>query len=311
MRTRNGKIARLPYSIRERLNERLERSEPSPKLLAWLNALPAVQEVIKDDFDGEPVSRQNLSQWCQGGFLEWQTRRDFCEDARDMAHCANELDEEVDGELADSAATLLAARFGSLIVNWNGEVNAQFEARTRVLNRLCRSVVQLQRGTHQAARENLEVESIIEEKEKAGKKEMQKLLVGRWFDTLREPVMARMFGGGTVGRKIAEYILAVKRGNLEADLDILPTDTYGNGKLFFDEAEPGKPSGKGKSVRRTGKTKSEKADKQLEENKMETTEVQSTPTCANPVTVCNSNLAPALAEATALKSLEDWEQNCD
>ena len=39
MNARNGKIARLPRQIRDELNERLERSEPGPQLLAWLNAL--------------------------------------------------------------------------------------------------------------------------------------------------------------------------------------------------------------------------------------------------------------------------------
>ena len=38
MKTRNGKIARLPHHVREELNVRLERSEPSPQLPAWLEA---------------------------------------------------------------------------------------------------------------------------------------------------------------------------------------------------------------------------------------------------------------------------------
>ena len=64
------------------------------------------------------------------------------------------MDHQVNGVLADAAATVLAARFGSLIANWDGEVDEKFEARTRVLNGLCRSVVQLQRGMHQASRES-------------------------------------------------------------------------------------------------------------------------------------------------------------
>ena len=84
MSARNGKIARLPREIRNELNERLDRSEESPQLLDWLNALPEVKEVVKDHFAGVPISKQNLSEWRQGGFEEWLARRDLCEDARDL-----------------------------------------------------------------------------------------------------------------------------------------------------------------------------------------------------------------------------------
>ena len=82
MKTRNGKIARLPHHVREELNVRLERSERSPQLLAWLNALPEVREFVQREFGGEPVSKHNLSQWRLGGFQDWLTRRDFFADAR-------------------------------------------------------------------------------------------------------------------------------------------------------------------------------------------------------------------------------------
>jgi hypothetical protein len=52
MSPRNGKIARLPRSIRDELNNRLEDSEESPELLDWLNALPDVREVLRKQFAG-------------------------------------------------------------------------------------------------------------------------------------------------------------------------------------------------------------------------------------------------------------------
>ena len=301
MRTRNGKIARLPYGIRELLNERLERSQPSPKLLAWLNALPLVREILEEDFDGEPVSRQNLSEWRQGGFLEWLARRDLCGDACDMAQSTEIMDDEVTGVLADSAATVLAARFGCLIANWDGEVDAKFEAKTRVLNRLCRSVVQLQRGVHQANRESLEAQQIVEEREKAEKEALQEKLVGRWYDALREPALAKLFGGGTAGQKIAEYILAVKRGNVEADLDILPTDTYGNGKTFEKEAEPVKSMPKKRTRAQTRKAARNNVSKPLEEGKIAAHEAEPAQDDAKPVKVCNSDLEQLSQEGLGVR----------
>ena len=55
-----AKSPRLPRDVREELNERLERSEKSPQLLAWLNALKEVKEVLRDAFAGVPISKQNL-----------------------------------------------------------------------------------------------------------------------------------------------------------------------------------------------------------------------------------------------------------
>ena len=61
MNARNGKIVRLPRSVRNQLNERLERSEESPQLLEWLNALPEARKIVQNDFAGVPISKQNLS----------------------------------------------------------------------------------------------------------------------------------------------------------------------------------------------------------------------------------------------------------
>ena len=67
MKTRTGKIARLPKVIREELNVRLENGESGKELLAWLNGLPEVQKVIAEQFGGKVVRKQNLSDWRQGG----------------------------------------------------------------------------------------------------------------------------------------------------------------------------------------------------------------------------------------------------
>ncbi len=64
MKTRNGKIARLPHHVREELNVRLERSERSPRLSAWLNFNP---EGIASFSPGLARFREGLP-WDNGGF---------------------------------------------------------------------------------------------------------------------------------------------------------------------------------------------------------------------------------------------------
>jgi len=85
MTARNGKIARLPRFVRKELNERLECSEPGPQLLDWLNALPQAREIVRDEFDGVPISKQNLSQWRRGGFQEWLARKELWAEARKIS----------------------------------------------------------------------------------------------------------------------------------------------------------------------------------------------------------------------------------
>jgi hypothetical protein len=284
MRTRNGKIARLPHEVREELNQRLERAQPSPKLLEWLNALPEVQQILKEDFAGEPISRQNLSQWRQGGHLEWLARRDLCEDVRNFVQCADRMDECTDKDLADVAAVGVAGRIGSLMANWDGEVNQKFEAQSRVLNRFCRSVTHLQRGVRQASEQHMKRVLLTDQREKAEKQELMKKLSGRWYDAVTEPMLGKFFGGGTVGRKIAEYVQAIQRGEVEADLDLKPADTYGDGKRFVEADEPCKSNVKKPTAKQTRITKPKNVDKPLEGNEMDVSkQPEASEEKANPV----------------------------
>src|ERR1700677_2145429 len=72
---RNGKIAKMPEWVREKLNERLEKGESSKTILAWMNEEPDPGEKPIPGFDGVPITKQNLSQWRRGGFREWQIRK--------------------------------------------------------------------------------------------------------------------------------------------------------------------------------------------------------------------------------------------
>src|SRR5437667_1220681 len=73
---RTGKIARLPYDIREQLNRRLQDGEQGKSILKWLNALPEVKAVLKTEFEGRPIAPCNLTEWKDGGFRDWQVRQD-------------------------------------------------------------------------------------------------------------------------------------------------------------------------------------------------------------------------------------------
>src|SRR5271170_5584839 len=115
MSARNGKIARLPGEIRRQLNLRLEQSEPGPRLLAWLNALPEAREVLAAEFDGAPISRQNLSEWRQGGFEEWRAEGEWRAGFRQVEDFARELGQGRPEVPADAVATYLSVRYAALL----------------------------------------------------------------------------------------------------------------------------------------------------------------------------------------------------
>lgn len=93
--SRIGKIARLPRYLRSQLNERIEDGEPGRPLLEWLNALPAVRDTLAEHFGGRPISEQNLSEWKQGGFKDWQRHQETRALARGFLAEAEELEEEI------------------------------------------------------------------------------------------------------------------------------------------------------------------------------------------------------------------------
>src|SRR5258708_4613178 len=98
MKTRNGKIARLPKAIREELNRWLENGEIGKDLVVWLNGLPEVQKVLREQFDGELISEMNLSRWKDGGYVDWLRHQETQDQMRWMVERSDEVDEEERGQ---------------------------------------------------------------------------------------------------------------------------------------------------------------------------------------------------------------------
>ena len=163
---RNGKIARLPREIRDKLNRRLHNGEPGGTLLAWLNGLPQVQQTLARHFGGVAISKQNLSEWRAGGFAELQVRQETLDQARELAADANEITAATDGRLTDHLATVLAVRYAALLQGWNGELTEEFRRELRTLHGMCQDFVELRRGDHSGARLKMEQERLEREREK-------------------------------------------------------------------------------------------------------------------------------------------------
>jgi len=150
---RQGKIARLPRPMRDELNRRLSANEDGASLLDWLNASPAVQAILARDFGGEPVTKQNLYEWRNGGFIESQTRQELLEQAGDMASDAAEGDPAGCGNLIGHLVALLAVRYAAVLARWNDGDNEALRVQLRVLHTFTRDLAALHRINQFAERQ--------------------------------------------------------------------------------------------------------------------------------------------------------------
>ena len=174
--TRNGKVARLPYSIRDLLNRRLHDGESGKSLVDWLNGLPRVQEVLAEEFGGRPISEQNLSEWKQGGFEDWLRHQETREWVSTLADESADLEEDA-GDI--SVADWLSAPLAVALGRWIRELatGAQNDPKQRKgLLALAREVTELRRSDHKAERLRLDRERWETEQEEKRKAELEKLL---------------------------------------------------------------------------------------------------------------------------------------
>ena len=189
-KTRIGKIARLPRTLRSQLNQWLHDGEPGNRLLEWLNALPEIQALLAAEFEGRPINAQNLSDWKQGGYRDWVAQQEALELAQRLGEDAAELQAAGRPPLTDTLALWLAARYAVATrrVAHPDEVEGW-----RRLRELCADVVELRRGDHHAERLRIERERL--ELERAQSEEQ---LDKRFWEWAQKPENKKKICGATL-----------------------------------------------------------------------------------------------------------------
>ncbi|HWC60759.1 MAG TPA: hypothetical protein VHC44_13770 [Verrucomicrobiae bacterium] len=141
MKTRIGKIAQLPKSIRDDLNHRLNNGHQSPELLKWLNGLPETKELLAEKFDHQPITKSNLSDWRHGGFEDW--RQDQLREARiqRISETGESLEQAETGDLFENFARIAVAE---LMADLDGLSKLRGEKRSQYLHSLVRDLARLQ-----------------------------------------------------------------------------------------------------------------------------------------------------------------------
>jgi hypothetical protein len=108
--TLTGKIARLPGDLREQLNQRLFDGHSDPEILPWLNELPVVKEILAAKFKGQPIAKQNMTNWRQGGYQRWLHRKENVASTEALGHYAANLTQAAAGRLAPAAAAIASGK---------------------------------------------------------------------------------------------------------------------------------------------------------------------------------------------------------
>jgi len=158
MKTRNGKVARLPLEIREQLNTRLADGEPGNRLVEWLNSNPAVMKVMDEQFEGRPITEHNISEWRAGGYEEWLTLRSFLDETRVLSENADQVSDT--GLTSDHLHMVLLAHHAHLLQNWEIMPEPEFKNRVDALKKLTASIMTMQRAELQKARVQLQRERL-------------------------------------------------------------------------------------------------------------------------------------------------------
>jgi hypothetical protein len=158
MKTRNGKIARLPLEIREQLNSRLADGEPANQLVEWLNSNPAVMKVIQQQFDGRPITEQNMSEWHSGGYEEWLLLRSFFDEARVLSENAGEVADT--GIKSEHLYMVLLAHHAHLVQNFGIMPDLEMSKKAETLKKLTASIMNMRRSEQNAARLQLQRERL-------------------------------------------------------------------------------------------------------------------------------------------------------
>lgn len=154
--TRHGKIARLPRPIREQLNRRLENGEPGVRLVEWLNGLPQVKKTLEKHFDGREINEVNLTEWKNGGHLDWKAQQEMLALTQEFKANGKQLGAVSGNEMTDCLATVVAARYAELLHGWNGEMADEMRGKLRTLRGLSREVVRLRRSQRELERMEIE-----------------------------------------------------------------------------------------------------------------------------------------------------------
>jgi len=118
--------------------------------------------VVARDFGGKVVREQNLSEWRQGGYRDWQRRRELCEVARQLQAAAGDLAGVTDNAAFNRALSLVLKADLAQTARQVMEEITDPAKRAECLGSLAGKFAQLRREESNAAK----VEMLVDERDR-------------------------------------------------------------------------------------------------------------------------------------------------
>ena len=104
-----SKIGRLPFAIRNELNERIRDGVGGSEILAWLNGLPSTRKIIRELKSGD-INAQNLTDWRSSGYKDWLEDQSQADRIRRLAEVSQTLASAAGGNAAGVGCNIATAK---------------------------------------------------------------------------------------------------------------------------------------------------------------------------------------------------------
>jgi hypothetical protein len=173
-----SKIGRLPFAIRNELNERIRDGATGSDLLDWLNASKEFKAVMKSEKCGA-LNAQNLTDWRTTGYADWLKDQGESDRIRSIAEKSMSLVAASGSDPSTVAARIAAASLIDLVATFDDP---------KQLNEASRSIAALRNAElshekNQLSRQKLsmDAESLALDQAKFQRSTCEMFI--RWYDS--------------------------------------------------------------------------------------------------------------------------------
>ena len=149
-----SKIGRLPFAIRNELNERIRDGVGGSEILAWLNADKETRKILRELKAGE-INAQNLTDWRSSGYRDWLEDQGQADRIRRLAEISQTLASAAGGNAAGVCCNIATAKIMDALESADEEQGAD----------LAKALVQLRAGENAAQKVALAEEKNAIQKE--------------------------------------------------------------------------------------------------------------------------------------------------
>ena len=112
-----SKIGRLPFAIRNELNERIRDGAQGAELLDWLNGLKETKRILREmvgraapSAPRPAINAQNLTDWRSTGYKDWLEDQNDADRIRRLAEVSQTLAAAAGGNVAGVGCSIATAK---------------------------------------------------------------------------------------------------------------------------------------------------------------------------------------------------------